>query len=265
MISHRSTTFPMISIHGRLVNELKISFGQSPAIAEAIASTAQEIYKMESDLTDSGTTLYSCVHSSEPSGKPLVNCKRSSVKLTTWKLSDDKIRDIKLRKKIVLQRISQEAFDQEGVLTIEDCERLMLTDKRSIKRYISELRSSGISVPLRGYIHSTGRGQTHKSEIICFYLEGLNFEEIQIRTHHSIEAITRYILTFSRVIICYVKQKMDKSDLARVVNIGLQLVDQYLKIYHKYKEKNNERLALILDPVEINNYILPYKKNLVRK
>jgi len=228
-----------------------------------MAETADKIYCLESNLTIPGTILYSAVSSVEPAGKPLNVCQRASVKLSLWKSSDLNIKEMRNRKKEVFRRIVQEAYDQEGVLTIEDCEHLMLTSKRTLKQYHSEFKQKGIYLPLRGYVHSTGRGQTHKTEIICFYLEGMEFHDIQLRTYHSIGAITRYISTFSKVVICHEKQKMKISDITTVVNVSKELVEQYLKIYNKYVGEENLRLDLMLNPIELDNYIQPFKKKVI--
>ncbi len=253
----------LASLQGTLANELKVSYGCSPAVANSMAQTADEIYRLNSNLTMPGSILYSAVHVSEPSGKPLNSCKRSSVKLTLWSDEDLTIKDMKDRKMVVLRRITQEAYDQDGVLTIEDCENLMLTSIRTLKEYIREFKKQNIILPLRGYIHSTGRGQTHKTEIICFYLDGMQFRDLQFKTYHSMEAIVRYIKMFSRVIICHVKQNMCVKDIAKVVDISVELVEKYLEIYAKYANEENERLDLILNPAEFEKYILPFKKKAI--
>lgn len=260
-----TTNLHLVSLQGRLANELKISFGNSPAVAQAIAQKADEIYTSEGNLTTPGTLLYSTTDVSEPSGKPLNMCKRTAVKLTIWKDSDDKIKDMKQKKKEILQRITQEAYDQDGLLTIEDCERILLTSQRTLKQYVSEFKKQQIYLPLRGYVHSTGRGQTHKNEIICYYLDGMNFVDIQFKTYHSIAAITRYITLFQRIVICKVKQNMKLNDIATVVNASPELVEQYLKIYEKYSQEDNDRLDIMLNPKEFDNFVLPLKKKMVLK
>ena len=129
------------SLQGRLANELNISFGQSPAIAHAISETADKIYTEDNTITKPGNILYNVTHVEEPSGKPLVQCKQVSVKLTLWDSKDDSLKNKKELKKIVLQRITTEAYDQDGVLTIDDCRKLMLCDERTIKIYVSEFKT----------------------------------------------------------------------------------------------------------------------------
>jgi len=255
----------LASLQGRLVNELNISFGQSPAIAHAISETADRIYTEDNSITKPGNILYTTTHVKEPSGKPLNQCNQVSVKLTLWDCKDDLIENKKELRKAVLQRITTEAYDQEGVLTIDDCRKLMLCDERTIKIYISELKKDGIYLPLRGYVHSTGRGQTHKNEIICYYLEGMQFKDIQFKTYHSIEAISRYITMFQRIVICHVNQNMDPHSISTVVNVSQDLVKEYLKIYEEYSSKDNERLELILNPAKFENFIQPLKKKMVLK
>lgn len=253
----------LASLQGTLANEFKVSYGCSIAVANSMAQTADEIYRQSANLTKPGNILYSAVHVCEPSGKPLSSCKRIHVKLTLWCEDDQSITDMKSHKMAVFRRIAQEAYDQDGVLTIEDCENIMLTSIRTLKEYIQEFKKQNIILPLRGYIHSTGRGQTHKTEIICFYLDGMPFSDLQFKTYHSMEAIARYIKMFSRVIICHVNQNMPVKDIAKVVDISPELVGKYLEIYAKYTNEQNERLDLILNPAEFDNYILPFKKKAI--
>jgi hypothetical protein len=259
-----STNLHLVSLQGRLSNDLKILFGQSPAIADAIAKKANDIYLSENNLNVPGTFLYSAINISEPSGKPLNLCTRVSVTLTTWKDSDDLITDMKTRRKTIFSRIVQEAYDQDGLLTIEDCERILLTSQRTLKEYKSELNSEGVFLPLRGFVHNTGRGQTHKNEIISFYLEGMTFEDIKYRTYHSFEAISRYISKFQKIVICYIKQNMNFEDISRVVGVNINLIKDYIKIYEKYSSEDNERINLILNPLESNNFFSLIKKKKVK-
>lgn len=259
-LSISSTTPNLLSSRGRLASEFNISFGESPAVAAAMAETADRLYRSDCDLTLPGNILYSAVHLSEPAGKPLDKCKRVYVRLSLWEESDDSIKDTKTRRKAILQRIATQAYDQDGVLTIEDCRRILVCSSRAIKNYISEYKAKDIFLPLRGYVHSTGRGQTHKTEIICLYLEGMQFEDIQKRTYHSVEAVSRYIRMFSRIVVCHAKQGMKARDIATVVGCSSELVEQYLKIYEKYSKEENERLELILDPVEFDNAMTLKKK-----
>ena len=53
---------------------------------------------------------------------------------------------------------------------------------------------------------------------------------------------------------------MKPSDIATVVKASPELIKQYLKIYDKYSKEDNERLSLILNPEEFDNFILPLKK-----
>jgi hypothetical protein len=250
----------LVSLQDRLASELNISFGQSPAVSKAMAETVDKIYSEDNTLTKPGQILYCVTCSDEPSGKPLIKCKKISVKLNLWLKSDDNIVNQKDRKKAILKRISHEAYEQKGVLTIQDCSRIMITSERTIKEYISEFKKKNISLPLRGYIHNTGRGQTHKSEIIEDYLKGLQLHEIEQKRMHSISAISRYLLMFQKIIICYKFQKINLTEIATITGQSLSLVKEYLEIYKKYSLSNNSRLELLLNPKDYDDFIMPYKK-----
>ena len=57
--------------------------------------------------------------------------------------------------------------------------------------------------------------------------------------------------------------KLQIKYIAKVVEISSDLVEQYLKIYDKYSQEDNERLDTILNPVELDNYIMPLKKKVI--
>ena len=56
---------------------------------------------------------------------------------------------------------------------------------------------------------------------------------------------------------------MKISDITTVVNVSKELVEQYLKIYNKYVGEENLRLDLMLNPIELDNYIQPFKKKVI--
>jgi hypothetical protein len=260
---NESTNFAnltLVSLQDRLASELNISFGQSPAISQAIAQTADKIYSEDNSLTKPGQILYCVTSLDEPSGKPLNQCKKIFVKLSIWTKCDDNIVNQKERKKSILKRISYETYEQNGVLTIQDCSRIMITSERTIKEYLSEFKLQNVFLPLRGYIHNTGRGQTHKSEIIEDYLQGLQLHEIEQKRHHSISAISRYLLMFQKIIICSKYEKINISEIATITAQSSNLVKEYLKIYEKYSLSNNSRLEILLNPKDYDDFIMPYKK-----
>ena len=65
---------------------------------------------------------------------------------------------------------------------------------------------------------------------------------------------------FSRVVTCHVNEGMDNKTISRIVELTEDIVQQYLEIYEKYAQEDNDRLEIILNPKELDHYMQPYKK-----
>jgi len=125
----------------------------------------------------------------ERSGKYIEKMEKRRVILTLDNGSEDKgtreeFGRIKLRQ-LRIERITEEAIEQQGILSQEDLGRILSCTVRTIQRDICEIKGRGIEIITRGVLHNIGRGQTHKIKIIGLYLEGKTFSEIKLTTHHS--------------------------------------------------------------------------------
>ncbi len=88
-------------------------------------------------------------------------------------------------RQVTIQRITEEAIEQDGLLTQEDLSRLLRCSKRTIRRDIRAIQDRGVHVVTRGVFHNVGRCQTHKSQIIRLYLEGFTYSEIHRKCYHT--------------------------------------------------------------------------------
>ena len=96
-----------------------------------------------------------------------------------------------------------------------------------------------------------GRGTTHKTQILDLYLNGYQFSEIEKRTHHSETAVKRYIQDFSKIVLLH--QKEFSVDQIRIsTGFSTRLINEYLKLYDKYKKEDNHRLSVIFGPSQKN-------------
>jgi transposase len=130
-----------------------------------------------------------------------------------------------------LQRIATEAFQQGGLLTVEDiANRLLNCGERTLTRDIKALKDKGICLPLRSTIRDMGRSISHREMIVKHWLSGMEFSEIAHRTHHSIEAIAHYVEKFKRV-ICLAKDNHEISTIAFLVKISVSLAQEYYDLY----------------------------------
>jgi hypothetical protein len=141
-----------------------------------------------------------------------------------------------LRKAI---RLCEQAHKQGALLS--DCDLAQLLSYSD--SYIGSLlaaheRNTNKVVPRRATLHDVGTGLTHK-RIICWkrYAEAKSSDQIARETHHSIEAVDRYLSDFDRVRYCK-RLGMDQDKIAFTLNHGRNLVAQYLEI-DKELESNN--------------------------
>ncbi|MRS02413.1 DUF1670 domain-containing protein [bacterium] len=135
-----------------------------------------------------------------------------------------------------IQRLLQEATEQNGIATQEDLARVLHVSVRTIKRDFSVMKQAGIELVTRGYDEGVGRGQTHKSEIIQRWMNGESYDQLVRNTGHSSSSIQRYIQKYMQVVELS-KQGFETDDIGRLAQIGRGIVAQYLLIYEEAKKE----------------------------
>jgi hypothetical protein len=180
------------------------------------------------------------IAASEPAGKPLSECKmkKAVVTLDAGK-EDEEIRKkygLAALRQARLARITREARDQGVTLTQEDLAFKHLNcGVRTVRRDLKALATRGVIVPTRGQQKDIGPGVSHKVEAVRLYIERTTYTEIERTMKHSLTAIKRYILTFSRV--AYLTERgYTTKEIAFLVQISERLTQDYQVLYFKYKE-----------------------------
>lgn len=106
---------------------------------------------------------------------------------------------------------------------------------RTVRRDIKTLAKRGVIVPTRGQQKDIGPGVSHKVETVRLFIERKHYTEIERTLKHSLTAIKRYILTFSRV--AYLTEKgYTTKEIAFLVQISERLALDYQALYRKYKK-----------------------------
>ena len=180
----------------QMLNAAVKGAGLSPWEAETLVRMIGEVYFRDSDLKQiqPGQMKYSCVAASEPPGKPIKECQMVTVTLSLLLNEDTEELPFKAKDASIetrwrrLLRICDEAREQGGLLSQEDLAKLLMSDVRTIRRDIAELKRQGIIVPTRGTVKDIGPGVTHKEIAIRLWLEGQEPTEVARRIHHSIKA-----------------------------------------------------------------------------
>ena len=139
----------------RLVKMAVDGTGLSPWEAGTLIEVVKEVFFTEPQdgPLRSGQMFYECAEASEGAGKPLSECRLARVVLTIHEPEDIKISGQQgadgLRSHCIL-RLTEEAREQDGLLTQEDLARLLFCDVRTVRRDIRDFRGKGIVVATRG-------------------------------------------------------------------------------------------------------------------
>jgi DNA-binding CsgD family transcriptional regulator len=229
---------------GEFLNELENKFNFSPKVSELVLESAKHHLLRENVLRE-GQIEVSVIALEAKAGKVIEKLDKKRVILTI----DSGIEDSQIRKqygrielrKIRIQRVTEEAIEQSGILSQEDIARYLSCDVRTVQRDIQEIKRQGIEVKTRGLLHSIGRGQTHKSKIIGLYLDGKTFSEIKRITHHSEGAIKRYLESFVRVLMGSHWRIRSSKELSSVTGLSEYLVLQYKDLIEASRKISHRR------------------------
>lgn len=217
--------------------------GLSPWEAEVLVEMAREVYFSEPGVAPlrSGQMRYECVAIGEGPGKPIKECRMVAVVLTMFESKEDtsiiQQRGQAGRRKLLVQRLTEEAREQGGLLSQEDLALMLHSDVRTIRRDIRELREQkGIYVATRGQLQDIGPGVSHKGVAIGHWLSGLESLEVARRINHTLHAVERYIHTFCRVVFL-IRKGFYPLQIALTVGISSGSVRTFQDIYEVHQKK----------------------------
>lgn len=243
------------NLDNQFITEIIHGLNSSPFEASAILDTVYRVYdcyfETNSSLRPGQLRLQLIAIEAKPSQK-LAEAKQVTVTLT---LNDDD-EDIDIRKKhgVVglrrhkIERVSREAFDQGGLLTVEDLAyRIFNCGIRTICRDLEYFRKQGISIPLRSTVKDMGRTISHKLLIIKQWAQGREYSDIKKDTHHSLTAVQNYIDKFKRT-MALANEGYDVNRIAFLLKLSPAIVEQYIKIYHQldFAEHRSRELKTFL-------------------
>jgi hypothetical protein len=225
-------------LNQQFVNEIVDGLQCSPFEANAILNTVYKVYSSYFESTGNlkpGQILFQVISIDTSSNTRLKNGKQTTVTLTL----DAGEEDLKIREKegVVglrrhrIQRVCHEAFQQGGLLTVEDlANRLFNCGERTICRDLQYFRNNDIILPLRSTIKDMGRAISHRCIIVKEWLRGREYTEISRNTHHSVPAIKNYISKFKRV-VSLAEEGFDTHTIAFLVKLSATVVEEYYKLY----------------------------------
>lgn len=218
-------------------SSIQIGLNCSPFESEAVLKKVHEAYEMLFDGQDTikpGQMRLAVISVEAHAGQKLIEAGKVTVVLT-FDASDE---DLDIRQKAGITglrrhrmvRMSTEALQQGGVLTLEDfAYRLFNCGVRTLCRDLEVLRSEGITVPLRSTIKDMGRTLSHRTDIVHAWLRGKEYCDIARETHHSIASVRNYIDKFKRVSTLKT-QGVAKEDIAFLVGLSVPLAEKYIAL-----------------------------------
>jgi len=247
------------------INSLRKEYELSPAESAGILELAKVCLfgKLPHTL---GRLKFLCASRKAKHGKPLSEQEMVRVTLTV----DDGIEDLEvlklqgfkaLRQKKVL-RLTDEAYEQGGLLTQEDLARLLQVSSRTIRSDIAELTFDGNTIHTRGFDHDIGRGVSHKTRIVDLYLSGYAYAAIMHKTRHGAHSIKRYVSTFGRLLLLLSHDITDLSELSRLLHQSERLSQEYLALFEKHKN-GDQWPAVYVELLDQLKALYPAKKKSV--
>lgn len=244
------------------IGVLRREFELSPAASLGILEAAKE-HLFSPVPETAGKLRFVCASIEAKHGKALGDQEKVSVILTL----DDGISDLEISRTQGLQalrqhrilRLTQEAYDQSGILTQEDLARLLHVSDRTIRDDIKSLLADGNTIYTRGYAHDIGRGVSHKTRIIDLYLKGYTYADIMRKTRHSGHSVKRYVLGFGRLLLLKNRGVDDLIQLSRLLNQSERLTEEYLDLFGQYLDGDNWPQVYV-DLLEQLRALYPSKK-----
>lgn len=210
----------------------------SPFEASAILETVYRVYAPYFETSGTlkpGQILFQVVSIEASSNTPLSQSKQLTVTLTLDAGEEDlevrRTQGVAPLRRHRMQRICIEAFQQGGLLTVEDlANRLFNCGQRTLSRDLEALRRQGIILPLRSTIKDMGRSVSHRAIIIEQWLQGKEYREIARDTHHSVHSVQNYVSKFKRA-VALMNEGYDIHTIAFLVKLSCSLVESYHQLY----------------------------------
>jgi hypothetical protein len=207
------------------------------AIIDDLLTIIENYYRFsDNSLVKNGQMVWHAVPINEypKKGKSMAQTKLIPVVLDI--ISDQDIddmkkplhhREIRLKK---AERWTHQAYDQGALLTNLDLAVLFGVNETTAAQYVREyFFLYGRQLPTRGNIQMIGGGQTHKKEIISLYLKGYLVPTICQRTHHSKDAVERYIRDFEAIRLLDPKFD-DLNSISLITRLSKRVVQQYIDL-----------------------------------
>lgn len=225
------------SLDAQFMNEMVAGLNCSPFEAEAIVEKVHEVYSPLWETSQGlkpGQIQVMVIDASVAPNVPLAKAKQRLVTLTLQGGQEDiesrKNGSVPLLRQKRLCRMCQEAFQQGGLLTLEDLASLFNCGVRTLVNDLAVLRKEKIVPPLRSTTKDMGRAITHRRLIITLWLQGLEYSEIARKACHSVDSVANYVDKFKRCVALF-DSGFDVHTVALMVKLSTPLTQEFQRIF----------------------------------
>jgi hypothetical protein len=225
------------SLDAQFVNEMVTGLNCSPFEAEAIVEKVHQIYTPLLETSQGpkpGQIQVTVIDASVAPNVPLVKAKQRQVTLTLHAGKEDietrKQGSVPALRQKRLCRMCQEAFQQGGLLTLEDLANLFNCGVRTLVNDLAALREKNIVPPLRSTTKDMGRAITHRRLIITLWLQGFEYSEIARKVCHSVDSVANYVDKFKRCAALFASG-FDVPTVALMVKLSTPLTRELQRIH----------------------------------
>ena len=208
-----------------------------------------DTYYPSSSYLRPGEMLWMAVDKNEKLGykKPITQTKMKPVVLTILNQKDL----IKYLKGMPMEKIRQnawarclrEAYAQGAVLSGMDLATIFKVSAAVVATGLRAYEKEHHTIlPRRGTIHDLGRSVSHKTTICRKKLtENKSTSQIAQETHHTPEAVDRYLKGLEQTAFCR-KRGMDIKDISFITSMSEGLVKEYIQLAKSLNEEKGNSL-----------------------
>lgn len=228
------------------IDRLEREFEFSPRESRGVLDVVTEMFFDNREI-GAGQVEYTCVSAEEGPGKSMDELTKVRVKLTRDLVSDadcEARMGSSARRKVQILRMTEEAFDQGGLLTQEDLGRILGVSARTVRRDVEELMQHKLKLYLRGLQKDIGKGLSHKVWVVSLYLQWKTYSEIERVTGHTVGSIKAYLNDFCRVMMARERGIRSAREIGYYLGRTERLVMEYLTLLKEAEKVPEQRSRL---------------------
>lgn len=226
------------SLDSQFMNAMVAGLNCSPFEAEAVVETVHKIYAPLFETSPGlkpGQIQVMVVDASVAPNVALANARQRLVTLTLYGGQEDievrKNGSVPQLRQRRMCRMCEEAYQQGGLLTLEDLANLFNCGVRTLVNDLAELRKKQIIPRLRSTTKDMGRAITHRRQIITLWLKGFEYCDIARRASHSVDSVGSYVDKFKRCATLFASG-YDVDAVALMVKLSTPLVREFQQIHN---------------------------------